>query len=277
MRSINRSEPDLLRSTKETLGRKRQISSPERIQQQSLASTCEMARNHTFAAVELLEMILLHLEMRDLLRIQRVSKHWKAVLKNSPSLQRKMFLGFVPKSTRDFSQFVYNNSGHRDPATEAPHLITKGVPGRDILATTSHPSTASLGILPEALDEGLKQLHFNPVFPSEGQIIRLRTSQFRVKSESPESWLDMYFTQMPCREVHVGLYFIRKREWTSRFGLLRRSDEPVVLQVSIRRDAGVKAREVLETLRGSCGAEDVRRWQRIDIRVPGVAKAEIPV
>ena len=271
MRSINRSEPDLSRITRR---RKRQVSLPEPLQPHSPASSFYMACHQAFAAVELLETVLLNLEMRELLRIQRVSRHWQALIQTSPSLQRKMFLGFVPQ-TGDLSRFVYDNSHPpADSATTAPHLIVKGVPGRDIFSITN-PSTASLGVLPEAPDEPLKQVVFNSVFPSEGQTIRMQTSQFRVKSDARESWLDMYLTQMPCNEAHVGLYFIRKREWTSRFGLVRRSDEPVVLQVSVRREEGVKARDVLETLRSSCGAEDVRRWQRIDIRIPGVVKAEV--
>lgn len=279
MRAINRSEPDLSRTTRR---RKRQVSLPEPLQPRypaAASSSSHMACYQAFAAVELLESILLPLDMRELLRIQRVSRRWQAVIQQSPSLQRKMFLGLVPQ-TGDLSRFVYDNSHPQaDSAATAPHLMTKGVPGREIFSIRN-PSTASLGVLPEASGEDeaeSKQLNFNPVFPSEDQTIRMQTSQFRVKSDARESWLDMYLTQMPCNEAHVGLYFIRKREWTSRFGLVRRSDEPVVLQISIRRHEGVRARDVLETLRSSCGAEDVRRWQRIDIRIPGVVKAEVPV
>lgn len=46
-----------------------------------------------FATVELLEYILVHLPMLDLLtNAQRVNRHWKGTIKGSPCLQRKLYL-----------------------------------------------------------------------------------------------------------------------------------------------------------------------------------------
>ncbi|KAI5367910.1 Putative F-box-like domain superfamily protein [Septoria linicola] len=244
-------------------GRKQHCSLPEPLPATQLA--CEQV----FAAVELLEGVLLHLDMRDLLRVQRVSMHWQAVIKTSPTLQRKQFLGFVPKSG-NLSRFVYDN--HRDPNAAA--CITARMSGKGFTmgGIPESPSTASLGVLPEVPGEEQIPVQFNPVFPCDGQTIRMQTSQFRTKPDAIESWLDMYVTQMPCSDVHVGLYYVRKREWKSRFGLIRRSDEPVIVYVPVHSQTGVRARDVLEALAGAC-SEDPRRWQRIDIRVPWTTRA----
>lgn len=218
--------------------------------------------SHAFAIVELLEIVLMHLEMKDLLRIQRVSQQWRTVITTSPNLLRRMFLGFVPK-TGKLSQSVYDNNSKPESACHAP-ITSKGVPGRHLLNGTSD--------VRPAFDQSPQHIQFNPVFPSDGRIVRLRTAQFRAKLDCKESWLDMFFTQDPCTEMQVGLYFIRKREWMSRFGLIRRSDEPVVLTMMVRRDTGVRARDILESLRRAC-SEDVQRWQRIDICAPGAANA----
>jgi len=46
----------------------------------------------TLDTTELLNLILLHLPGRDILRLQRVSKRWFALITNSIDLQRKLFL-----------------------------------------------------------------------------------------------------------------------------------------------------------------------------------------
>lgn len=87
--------------------------------------------------------------------------------------------------------FIYNNSNYQEgPAAVAPLLITEGVPSQDMLFNS--PSTASLGVLPEAPDEPLKRVLFNHIFSSEGHTIRMQTSQFHVPLHLRESSLGMY-------------------------------------------------------------------------------------
>jgi hypothetical protein len=45
---------------------------------------------------EVLEQILLHLDMRDLLRCKTVSSHWRQLISDSPALQQHLFLAPAP-------------------------------------------------------------------------------------------------------------------------------------------------------------------------------------
>jgi len=54
------------------------------------------ATHRVFATTELLEAILLHFPMRDLLQFQRVARQWYAVIKTSKKLQRALFLLLGP-------------------------------------------------------------------------------------------------------------------------------------------------------------------------------------
>lgn len=59
-----------------------------------------------FGTFELMEMVLLDLEMRELLLNQRVSKSWQAIIRNSPLLQRRLFLnvGVDPRTASEIIQ-----------------------------------------------------------------------------------------------------------------------------------------------------------------------------
>jgi hypothetical protein len=56
-----------------------------------MATPCEQV----FETVELLEIILYKLPIRDLLFSQRVAKQWKAVIENSQRLQEALFMRAV--------------------------------------------------------------------------------------------------------------------------------------------------------------------------------------
>ena len=70
---------------------------------------------HSFATifniVEILESMLLHLTLNDLLQAQRVSRHWQHVITTSSSLQQKLF--FQP----ELPSFIF--SPHFNPLLEA--------------------------------------------------------------------------------------------------------------------------------------------------------------
>ncbi|KAK4632360.1 hypothetical protein CLAFUR4_02831 [Fulvia fulva] len=211
-----------------------------------------MAQIHDLPS-ELLESILQYLPMRDVLLNQRVSIHWRDLIQTSPQLRRQTFLGFVPVkkvTNNNLSSFVCN---HKSPAASfCGSSITSENP---VSTTSSKASTSSL-------------VHFNPVFPAEGDIIRMRTSQFRGKPESTKSWLDMYLTQPPCRLAEATVYYTKSR------GLIawgRRSSDTEVRAVQVVRSCGVRARDVLETVR-RLSVGSTKKWQRIDIRVPGVER-----
>ncbi|KAF2165124.1 hypothetical protein M409DRAFT_24512 [Zasmidium cellare ATCC 36951] len=216
---------------------------------------------------ELLGYILEHLSMKDLLLDQRVCRQWRQVIKQSPHLQRLMFLGFVPStrlSPTELSRFVHDNKHASGPSTEKQK------------SQASLNEKEHLDEDQDAVDNPAKSpsgpvVSFNPVFPSEGEVIRMRTMQFRAKLSSAESWLNMYLTQMPCSHVEATVYW--KRSSASGFRIFGRktSDDTATCLVNVEKANGVRARDVLSAAR-DCQVCDIKKWQRIDIRVPGIVR-----
>ena len=210
-----------------------------------------MARIQDLPA-ELLESILQYLPMQDLLLDQRVSRYWRDIIQSSPQLRRQTFLGFVSAghvTDNELSRFVCNNK------TPVASICESSASSDSSSLSSSQTSNSSM-------------VHFNPVFPSQGDIIRTRTSQFREKPESNKSWLEMYLTQPPCRFAEATVYYTKSKGfmvWD------RRSSDTEVCTVQIVRPCGVRARDVLETVR-QLPVGKAKKWQRIDIRVPGVER-----
>lgn len=212
---------------------------------------------------ELLDSILQNLSMQDLLLDQRVCKQWHQVIKQSPRLQRNIFLGFVPSrelSEAELSRFVHDNTRTPRPSSSRQYgqvkLEAKQGQGKEGHAT-SPASTHSSGPI----------VNFNQVFPSEGDVIRMMTMQFRTKPQSGDSWLDMYLTQPPCSQAEATVYF--KRSSGSGFRIFGRKSDTATCVVRVVKANGVRARDILEAARES-PASKTEKWQRIDICVPGV-------
>lgn len=216
---------------------------------------------------ELLEYVLQNLCMKDLLLDQRVCRQWRQVIKRSPHLRRIMFLGFVPStwlSTTELSRFVHDNDNASSPPDERRRSQAslnekeQDDDGRDAVHKLVKPLSG-----PAVL--------FNPVFPSEEDVIRMSTTQFRTKLSTADSWLDMYLTQMPCSQVEATIYW--KRSPASGFRIFgrRTSDDTATCVVKVLKPDGVRAKDVLSAAR-ACQVCDFKKWQRIDIRVPGVVR-----
>lgn len=216
---------------------------------------------------ELLEYILQHLSMKDLLLDQRVCRQWRQLIRRSPLLQRIMFLGFVPSKrqpTTKLSAFVHDNKNDSGPCQNR----------KKSQASLNEKEVSSDDL--EAVDALVKPysgpvVMFNPIFPSEGDVIRMKTTQLRTKLSSTESWLDMYLTQMPCSEVEATVYW--KQSSATGFQMFgrRAADDTATCVVKVSNPRGTRARDVLSAAR-ACQVRDIKKWQRIDIRVPGVVR-----
>lgn len=178
-----------------------------------------------------------------------------------------MFLGFVPSTTRpttELSTFVYDNKddfGAFDERKTSQASLNEKEDYSDDLDV--------VGALAKPISGPV--VWFNPIFPSEGDVIRLKTQQFRTKLSSTESWLDMYLTQVPCSQVEATVYWKQSSAIGFRMFGRRASDDTVTCVVKVSNSRGVRARDVLSAAR-ACQACDIKKWQRIDIRVPGVVR-----
>ena len=218
-------------------------------------------------SVELLENIFATLSMLDLLRIRRVCKHWREVVRSSPNLQRATFHGFVPSgplSPEQLSRFVCNNAGNIRTSFDNRALAMSAPSSSVTSLINSEKEGKELSIEIERLAPTVR---FNPLFPSQGNILRTRTKQFREPVTSSSSWLDMYLTQPPCNYAVATVYHKQSSPGSFRRWARRDADTGICV-IAISRPEGVRARDVLKAARES--KIEMKKWQRIDIHVPGV-------
>jgi hypothetical protein len=160
---------------------------------------------------------------------------------------------------------VRNNSTYDDrPRTERTTKSNTAVPV-PVPSRLTDGTTRAKAIM-------YKDVLFNPIFPSEENTIRFLTSQFQEKESSKASWLDMYLTQPPCTYVHVTVYYTKQLRRSMMTGWRIKSSGTGIYLVEVRREGGVRARDVLEDARRCTPAKDVVQWHRIDMFVPGVVK-----
>ena len=66
---------------------------------------CQAASDAVFHITELLEYILSHLDIKDILRAQRISKKWQAVVVENGELQQRLFL--APEEQRGRWKYTF--------------------------------------------------------------------------------------------------------------------------------------------------------------------------
>ncbi|CAK4031095.1 hypothetical protein AC578_394 [Lecanosticta acicola] len=221
-------------------------------------------------SVELLESIFAYLSMLELLRIRRVSKYWQEVIRCSSQLSRKTFHGFVPSdalSPEELTRFVCDNARNGRSSLDRQG-IAMSVPSSSVTSLIdSEKPCPELSVEPTKLAPAVR---FNPVFPSQGNIMRTRTKQFREPLTSSSSWLDMYLTQPPCNYAIATVYHKQGspnffRRWA------RRDADTGTCIVEVMRPQGVRARDVLEAAKAAQDSKiEIKKWRRIDIYIPGV-------
>ena len=94
--------------------------------------------SHVFDKVELLEHILLHLPLRGLLQVQRVSRHFHAVVHGSPPIQRVLFFKPLEASIRGTGGHpTYVKDKHTMPMNPflANYLLYTGIKSHNAAVT----------------------------------------------------------------------------------------------------------------------------------------------
>jgi hypothetical protein len=221
-----------------------------------------MATIQALETTELLEIVLLHLSLKDIFCVQRVCRAWREAILYSPQLQQLTFLGRGPRQLPR-TKTVRNNSVYDERnATREERMKSDAMP---VSVRLNDGTTRAKPVI-------YTEVAFNPVFPSEENVIRFLTTQLQTTQYSNPSWLDMYLTQPPCSYVYVTVYYTKQRPRSMFTGWRIKSSPTGKYLVEVRREDGVKARDILAEARRCSSAKDVVQWHRIDMFVPGVVK-----
>lgn len=220
-----------------------------------------MAALRALETTELLEMVLLNLSLRGLYSAQRVCKTWHEAIQYSPQLQRRTFRSGCLQHRTQLKTIrndgVYDDSRTREQRTKHTSLR---MPVRLADGTTRAKAIVYADVT------------FNPVFPSEENTIRFLSSQLQASGPLAASWADMFLTQPSCTYVHVSIYYTKRLPRSIATGWRNKSSAMGTYLVEVRRDSGVRARDVLEEARRRSPAKAVVHFHRIDMFVPGVSK-----
>ncbi|KAI5363993.1 Putative F-box domain-containing protein [Septoria linicola] len=171
---------------------------------------CEQTQpecSSVFNIVELLEQILLHLPMRDLLLSQRVCRRWRALSRDSVQIRRALFLvpsqyGPVSYIDWEFDDRGYYNDWWRQTGNPL-HLQPLRCP------SNAPPSRYKAHWGGNRQDIGVYKVFANPLLVELFPVL----SQNGVWSPSPDlppevlslhaSWRRMYMTQPPIAQLYI--------------------------------------------------------------------------
>lgn len=154
------------------------------------------AQDRVFATTELLELVLQHLDLKDLFVFQRVCSRSLDIITQSVTLHQQMFLRTFPSSSTIQANvrqgIVKGTTGcwqcdNKKAAEEVKAILS---PLLD-LSTGFSPSLANSAFIHQ---EGSQQLP-NPILSTP--------PAFRGKP----SWHRMYLTTPPCKEVEIALWW----------------------------------------------------------------------
>lgn len=159
-------------------------------------------------AAELVEMISLLLPVSQVLHLQRLSKGWNRAIKDSPKLQRALFMR--PALSGDETKFQvfatnsqeWQDSEDEDELTEFPDRTKRGY--RPLLNDFLRPF--------------FYKLNGRYLFVAFGQAERVRTGKplkFDIETllHPGNSWRQMLILQPPCKVLHYSYRDDRTDEW----------------------------------------------------------------
>ncbi|KAK3707069.1 hypothetical protein LTR37_012401 [Vermiconidia calcicola] len=195
-----------------------------------MASTAEQL----FCVTELLEQILLHAELRDILLSQRVAKSWRATVQGSARLKQALFFEPVsgPRLVHQWSPF--------------------GIFAKRWCSIDTDQPVDFEPLLDPLLDKMLREMaalrREGPFIPCGGLDVSLGQQYHYPEA----SWKRMLLTQPPVAEMHLGV---------SESGELR--GPCYELAVFSQPDGGRASGMVMEDLVQECWEIVHRRWRRM--------------
>ncbi|KXS98474.1 hypothetical protein AC578_8064 [Pseudocercospora eumusae] len=135
------------------------------------------ARDKVLGVSELFEQILLQLPPKQLFALQRVSRHWKANIQQSPSIQRACFLRGI--NDDDKVQCSYDDVGNEY------HSIHTG---KRITPVWNCLTPCDLNLRPWV------------ILPHD------KIKEW-VENDEDASWKEMFITQPPCTTLEMGFWY----------------------------------------------------------------------
>lgn len=189
---------------------------------------------------ELLEGILSHLPVLDLVVATGVNKTLRNVVQTSPELQRKLFM-LPSKDKAEYWQLVPQKSETSDARPESTHFYRMESPGvignvelqahlefntsdqhhwadprRSLEVVTVCPLLEVKRRCPEYLGKVKRQFLTPADFLGQFPISTLRADLSRSAIYADEPWTNMFFTNPPCQEASMDLiwdgYYDGKRD-----------------------------------------------------------------
>lgn len=151
-----------------------------------------------FDVPELLESILTHVTMADLIAVRRVNKALFRLIEISPTLQRKLFL--VPSNNpKACSGLVYNGSP-----------IQPFVPRDSPLWETLWGSSNIVAGMNPFLEKDLWDCVPSP--DGKSSMMLLASARIKPQILNSKAWPEMYLTSPPCLGVLVGFQYTEEFE-----------------------------------------------------------------
>lgn len=171
-----------------------------------------MAHKRVFAVVELLEAILVHLGLKDILVVHRVSKGWQAAVKRSLMLQRA--LCYAPSK-----DLLVRIGHHRNKDESAPMGEQQDGTGLQVALSTwclqrwstYHSAkefvTDSVDSCTCRVNPLLTTLFHEEIFSLPGFTLVTRPHIQRLLACSKPSWDKMYLTQPPATRILLDRFY----------------------------------------------------------------------
>ncbi|KXS98673.1 hypothetical protein AC578_10063 [Pseudocercospora eumusae] len=223
------------------------------------AITTAVARNSVFNTRELLENIMHHLTVRDIVQLRRVCKDWQHAIESSPSLLRKIFGKRIPN--RDI--WVTDTLTHtmRPYSKRRIQEISElnNIERRYLLARPTYLNTAFFKRTPESAE--------TPILQRAQYCERLSFISQPDQVKQNTIWQCMYVCQPPVSNAHIHLrYSERKYDKTSRCYHI--VDHGLRIEVTNHMAGGVRYEDILSAMYAAIETEHPGRdASEFEIRV----------
>lgn len=152
------------------------------------------AQDRVFATTELLELVLQHLDLKDLFVFQRVCSRWLYIITQSVTLQQQMFLRTFPSSSTIQANV---RQGIAKGTTGCWQCDNKKKAAEEVKAILNPLLDLSTGFSPSLANSAFIHHEESP------ELLNPLPTHFRGKP----SWHRMYLTTPPCKEVEIALWW----------------------------------------------------------------------
>lgn len=159
-----------------------------------------IVQESVFATTELLELILCHLDIRDLFIVQRVCSSWLETITDSVTLQQQMFLRALSSSSPK------NDDASLEAATDTTGCWQCDQ-DRGRTAASSQATEAVLNPLLDLSTGFSPSLAGNTYINTETPEVPNSLTTTPIAFRGKPSWHRMYLSNPPCQEAEIALWW----------------------------------------------------------------------